>query len=106
VIVVATDAPFDSTSLRRVCVRAQNGLARTGCTTAHGSGEVVVAFSTEQESVRETDPELLNQAFRAVAEAVEDAVLSGLAHAEPVTGRQGRRLPVLRDLLHGVARLG
>ena len=98
VIVVATDAPFDSATLRRVCVRAQNGLARTGCLTAHGSGELVVAFSTARESVRTPDPELLNEAFRAVAEAVEEAVLSGLAHAEPVTGREGRRLPVLRDL--------
>lgn len=99
VIVVATDAPFDSAALRRVCVRAQNGLARTGCLTAHGSGELVVAFSTEQESVREPDPELLNEAFRAVAEAVEEAVLSGLAHAEPVTGREARHLPTLSEIL-------
>jgi D-aminopeptidase len=98
VIVVATDAPFDSASLRRVCVRAQNGLARTGCVTAHGSGELVVAFSTERQSVREPEPQLLNEAFRAVAEAVEEAVLSGLAHAERVTGREGRSLPVLGDL--------
>lgn len=97
VIVVATDAPFDSASLRRICARAQNGLARTGCMTAHGSGELVVAFSTEQDSVREPGPELLNEAFRAVAEAVEEAVVSGLVHARPVTGREGRRLPVLRD---------
>jgi D-aminopeptidase len=98
VIVVATDAPFDSASLRGVCVRAQNGLARTGCVTAHGSGELVVAFSTERQSVREPEPQLLNEAFRAVAEAVEEAVLSGLAHAERVTGREGRSLPVLGDL--------
>lgn len=97
VIVVATDAPFDTASLRRICARAQNGLARTGCITAHGSGELVVAFSTARESGREPEPELLNQAFRAVAEAVEEAVLSGLTHAETVTGREGRSLPVLRD---------
>ncbi len=98
VIVVATDAPFDSATLRRVAVRAQNGLARTGCVTTHGSGELVLAFSTTTTSVREPDVELLNSAFRAVAEAVEEAVLSGLAHAEPVTGREGRRLPTLREL--------
>ncbi|KRE43668.1 P1 family peptidase [Knoellia sp. Soil729] len=98
VIVVATNAPFDSASLGRVCGRAQNGLARTGCVTAHGSGELVVAFSTEQQSVREPHPELLNAAFRAVAECVEEAVLRGLVEARPVTGREGRSLPVLRDL--------
>jgi D-aminopeptidase len=98
VIVVATDAPFDSATLRRVAVRAQNGLARTGCVTTHGSGELVLAFSTTT-TAQELDVPLLNSAFRAVAEAVEEAVLSGLAHAEPVTGRDGRRLPTLRDLV-------
>lgn len=98
VIVVATDAPFDSATLRRVAVRAQNGLARTGCATTHGSGEIVLAFSTSRAPVTGHAPALLDLAFRAVAECVEDAVLSGLAHAEPVTGREGRRLPVLGEL--------
>lgn len=98
VIVVATDAPFDSATLRRVAARAQNGLARTGCVTTHGSGELVLAFSTTPAPVEAPDVELLNSAFRAVAEAVEEAVLSGLVHAEPVTGREGRRLPTLREV--------
>lgn len=96
VIVVATDAPLDSAALRRVAVRAQNGLARTGCVTSHRGGEIVLAFSTTSTPVTEPDAALLNSAFRAVAEAVEEAVLSGLAHADPVVGREGRRLPVLR----------
>lgn len=99
VVVVATDAPFSSDVLRRVAVRVQNGLARTGCVTAHGSGELVVAFSTSRSPEADPDPALLNLAFRAVAEAVEEAVLSGLLHAEPVTGREGRRLPTLTELL-------
>jgi len=98
VIVVATDAPFDSATLRRVAVRAQNGLARTGCVTTHGSGELVLAFSTTTEPVKAPDVALLNGAFRAVAEAVEEAVLSGLVHARSVTGREGRRLPTLSDV--------
>lgn len=98
VIVVATDAPLDSASLRRVAVRAQNGLARTGCVTSHGSGEIVLAFSTARSPVTGPDPALLNVAFRAVAEAVEEAVLSGLINAAPVTGREGRHLLTLRDL--------
>lgn len=98
VIVVATDAPFDSAALRRVAVRAQNGLARTGCVTTHGSGELVLAFSTATTPAEQPEVELLNAAFRAVAEAVEEAVLSGLTHAEQVTGREARRLPTFRDL--------
>ncbi|WP_353950798.1 P1 family peptidase [Knoellia sp. S7-12] len=98
VIVVATDAPLDSAALRRVAVRAQNGLARTGCVTSHRSGELVLAFSATTKPVNDPDVALLNSAFRAVAEAVEEAVLSGLAHADPVVGREGRRLPVLREV--------
>ncbi|KGN36987.1 hypothetical protein N803_16355 [Knoellia subterranea KCTC 19937] len=96
VIVVATDAPFDSVTLRRVAARAQNGLARTGCVTTHGSGEIVLAFSTSRSPVHDPDVAQLDDAFRAVAEATEEAVLSGLAHATPVTGRANRRLPTLR----------
>ncbi|EAP97578.1 Peptidase S58, DmpA [Janibacter sp. HTCC2649] len=98
VIVVATDAPFDSATLRRVAARAQNGLARTGCVTTHGSGELVLAFSTTTTPAEQPEVGLLNSAFRAVAEAVEEAVLSGLADAAPVTGREGRCLPTLREL--------
>lgn len=98
VIVVATDAPFDSATLRRIAARAQNGLARTGCITSHGSGEIVLAFSTTATPAEQPEVGLLNSAFRAVAEAVEEAVLSGLAHAEQVTGREARSLPTLRTL--------
>lgn len=98
VIVVATDAPFGAAALRRVAVRAQNGLARTGCMTSHSSGELVLAFSTTTAPVDDVPVGLLNSAFRAVAEAVEDAVLSAVAHAEPAVGREGRRLPTLREI--------
>lgn len=98
VILVATDAPLDSATLRRVAVRAQNGLARTGCVTTHGSGELVLAFSTATTPAQQPAVELLNSAFRAVAEAVEEAVLSGLAAAESVTGREARTLPTLSEL--------
>lgn len=106
VIVVATDAPFDQATLRRLAVRAQNGLARTGCITAHGSGEIVLAFSTERDArpQQRHRPADLDLAFRAVAECVEEAVLSGLLHASPVTGRAGRRLPVLSGVLHDEGR--
>jgi D-aminopeptidase len=46
IIVVATDAPLDARQLRRLALRAGAGLARTGSVFGHGSGDIVLAFST------------------------------------------------------------
>ncbi|MCA9860936.1 MAG: P1 family peptidase, partial [Thermomicrobiales bacterium] len=51
VMVLATDAPMIDRQLRRLARRAILGLARTGSLGGHGSGDVVLAFSTA-ESVR------------------------------------------------------
>ena len=41
----------------------------------------------------------INPLFRAVAECVEESVLSSLLHAETVTGYHGRTVQCLSDLL-------
>ena len=46
IIVIATDAPLDSRQLMRLAKRAALGLARTGSTARHGSGDFMLAFST------------------------------------------------------------
>ena len=46
IIVVATDAPLDGRQLNRLAKRAALGLARTGSTARHGSGDFIIAFST------------------------------------------------------------
>ena len=43
----------------------------------------------------------INPLFRAVAECVEESVLSSLFHAETVTGYHGKTVPCLTDLLEG-----
>jgi D-aminopeptidase len=101
IVVVATDAPVSSRQLKRLLHRAQNGLARTGSATAHGSGEIVLGFSTaariahfgdraSQEIVflREESTHF-DPLFEAVTEATEEAVLSSLFNAETVVGRGG-----------------
>ena len=45
-IVVATDAPLTARNLDRVAMRAIMGLARTGSFASNGSGDYVIAFST------------------------------------------------------------
>jgi D-aminopeptidase len=99
VIVLATDAPLDARQLARLCKRAAAGLALTGSTYSHGSGDFVIAFSTarfvdhEPASLTTTETVLADEAqamswlFPAVTETVEEAVLNSLFQAKTVTGR-------------------
>lgn len=99
VIVVATDLAVDPDQLGRIARRVQNGLARTGCRTTDGSGELVLAVSTAPTPQR-ADRSTLGPAFDAVAECTEEAVWSALWHSTPTDGRDGRRQPGFpRDLL-------
>jgi D-aminopeptidase len=80
----------------------------------HGSGDIALAFSTSNQIEHEC-PRLhrqvsalhegaMDEAFRAVAEAVEEAVLSSMLHAVTTTGRDGhcaRSLAELLDTLEG-----
>jgi D-aminopeptidase len=107
IVIIATDLPVGAQQLKRLARRAQNGLARAGCTTSSGSGELVLAFSTSESG--SLSGEALDTAFRAAAETVEEAVLSSIFHAQPITGRAGRRqepfpvqrLPELMDQTSG-----
>lgn len=100
-VVLASDAPLNSRQLRRLCVRATAGLARTGSHIGHGSGDFVVAFSTAQrihhwsddmvrsQTVLADEPRAMHWLFPAVIEAVEEAVLNSLCRAETTIGRDG-----------------
>ena len=100
-IVLATDAPLTARQLRRLCVRAAAGLARTGSTYGHGSGDFVIAFSTAQriphrprsltvtQTVLADEGKVMYWLFPAVVECVEEAVLNSLFRAETVVGRDG-----------------
>ena len=98
-VVLATDAPLSERQLRRLCVRAAAGLARTGSHYGHGSGDFAIAFSTgwhidhEPATLTTTQTVLADEAqamywlFPAVVESVEEAVLNSLFRAETVIGR-------------------
>jgi len=114
-IVVATDAPLDAASLKRLGGRAVFGLARTGSSFSNGSGDYAIAFSTapdlrtshgatgpQTRTVLPTDD--LSPLFQAVLEATEEAVDNALLQATTMTGLGGRTveaLPVqkLKELL-------
>lgn len=96
-IVVATDAPIDARDLERLAARAVFGLARTGSSYSHGSGDFALAFSTA-ESLRISHGETavrprtlltsdgMSPLFQAALEATEEAVYNALLRATTVTG--------------------
>ena len=113
-IVVATDAPLSDRNLGRLAKRALLGMARTGATMSNGSGDYVIAFSTNSRVRRQNSVgvhetvELANASmsplFQAVAEATEEAIYNSMLQASDVEGHRGRieALPVkkLKHLFH------
>ena len=109
ITVLATDIPLSERQLRRLCRRALVGLSRTGSYCGNGSGEIVLAFTTANRVPHYAEKQILtfgmvqddaiNPLFRAVAECVEESVLSSLLHAETVTGKGGRTVRSLAELL-------
>jgi D-aminopeptidase len=99
-IVVATDAPLSARNLRRLGTRAFMGLARTGSVADNGSGDYVIAFSTNAEvrrpragSSRIQTADLANDAmsvlFQAVVEGTEEAIYNSLFMARTMSSRGG-----------------
>lgn len=109
ITILATDIPLTHHQLERISHRAIVGLSRTGSYCGNGSGEIVIAFSTGNHiphypqggliPLRAVADTKINLLFRAVAECVEESVLSSLLHAETVTGRGGLTVRSLADLL-------
>ena len=97
-IVMATDLPLSGRLLGRLARRAAFGLARTGASGAHDSGDYIIAFSTTYRlsgslpRIREAlalDEGVIDPAFRAAADATEEAILNSLFRAERIIGRDG-----------------
>jgi D-aminopeptidase len=113
IALVVTDAPLDGAACSRLARRVGLGLARTGSTAHHGSGEIFLACSTGVRGDRDGrlhgPPRLagpaLDPLFAAVVEASEEAVLTAMLCSATMTGRDGNRregLPAeeVRALLH------
>jgi D-aminopeptidase len=96
-IVVATDAPLDARDLKRLAARAVFGLARTGSSFSHGSGDYAIAFSTApglRTRMGDASPAArtilpsdgVSPLFQAALEATEEAVYNSLFRATTMTG--------------------
>jgi len=105
IAVVATDAPLLSHQLSRLCKRVALGIGRVGSYAAHGSGEIVVGFSTANRIPRRTQKmvyrakilldQRLDPLYEAVMEATEEAVLNSMCMARPMEGVNGNHVPAL-----------
>jgi D-aminopeptidase len=105
ITVIATDAPLLSPQLVRVCKRAALGIGRCGSFAAHGSGEIIVAFSTANIVPRTatrmtaTLDVLLDDAcdplYEAVVECTEEAIVNALCMADEMRGPTGHVSPAL-----------
>ena len=105
IAVIATDAPLTTHQLSRLAKRAALGVGRCGSIAAHGSGEILLAFSTSNVVPRElhqktyrlevlADP-YVNPIYAATIEATEEAIINAMCAAGPMTGRDDHAVPAL-----------
>lgn len=106
-IVVATDAPLDSRNLQRLAKRAFMGLAKTGGIAHNGSGDYVIAFSTDSllrtehgskeplQLVKLLSNDAVSPLFMAAIEATEEAIINSLFAASTTRGYRGRVVEAL-----------
>jgi D-aminopeptidase len=105
IVVVATDAPLLPSQLTRLAKRAALGIGRVGSYAAHGSGEILIAFSTANKLPRATKKmttkievtldTALDRLYEAVIECTEEAILNSLCLADDMIGQGGNFAPAL-----------
>lgn len=124
IAIVATDAPLLPHQCSALARRVTLGLARTGTTGSHFSGDLFLAFSAanpggftpydpatgdrrEYDQLRFVPWGKLDPFFAAVVQATEEAVANALVANEDMTGRAGHRSPALpRDRVAAIFRTG
>ena len=108
--VLATDAPLLPGQCQALARRLMLGLARTGTTGSHFSGDIFLAFSNANKAAFGTGypqgkPQLsqldfvpwneINPFYAAAVHASEEAVINSMVANETMTGRDGHRSPHL-----------
>ncbi len=113
IAVVGTDAPLIPHQCTALARRVTLGLARTGTTGSHFSGDLFLAFSTgnpeavtpgvavmrgtaeRYDQLRFVPWGFMDGFYTAVVQATEEAVANALVANEDMTGRDGHRSPAL-----------
>lgn len=114
IAIVATDAPLFPQQCKALARRVTLGLARTGTTGSHFSGDLFLAFSTANpeaftpgvttlssgaygryDSLEFIPWGFLDPFYESVVQGVEEAVINALVANEEMVGRDGHRTPAL-----------
>jgi L-aminopeptidase/D-esterase-like protein len=113
IAIIATDAPLLPGQCKALARRVPLGLARTGTTGSHFSGDIFLAFSTAPvPGLASTFPTgdvgddefgtlqfvpwgRIDDFYTAVVQSVEEAVLNALVVNSDMVGRDGHRSPAL-----------
>lgn len=100
IVVLATNAPLTPTQLNRIAKRIGIGMGRSGTPSGNGSGDIYLAFSTENDPgemsktsetmIRALGDKEMNAIFLATVDCVDEAILNALCAAETMEGRRGR----------------
>ncbi|MBR1711722.1 MAG: P1 family peptidase [Clostridia bacterium] len=108
-VILATDLPLMDRQIRRVLRRCCAGLAHMGSYFGHGSGDVMIGFTTANRIPSPSMPTILARemlcesaletVFREAADATEEAVLNALVSADPDVTRDGETIHSLREYL-------
>lgn len=109
IMVIGTDIPLTNRQLNRLSRRAAIALGRVGSYMGNGSGDIALSFSTGNHMPHYGESPLepfhmlrddkLDPVFEAGAEAVEEAIISALYHAEDTHGIRGSHSRCLREFL-------
>jgi D-aminopeptidase len=114
IAIVATDAPLLPGQCKALARRVPLGLARTGTSGSHFSGDLFLAFSTANagaftpggrslygepigryDALRFIPWGYIDGLFEAVVQATEEAVLNALTANDEMVGLGGHRVPAL-----------
>ena len=110
ITIVATDAPLLPGQCKALARRVPFGLARTGTTGSHFSGDLFLAFSTTNVGMLDSSIDqpldssllpslefvpwgLMDDLYEAVVQCVEESVINVLVAGRTMIGRDGHRSP-------------
>lgn len=117
IVIIATDAPLQPLQCKAIAKRVPLGLARTGTTGSHFSGDIFLAFSTANKGAfasdfptgKATESDFdtsisipwgqMDAFYTATVQAVEEAVINALVVNKDMEGRDGHKSYALRHEL-------
>lgn len=105
ITVLATDLPVSPDQIERLCKRVALGIGRAGSHASHGSGEIIIGFSTAniiehgsaayKSKLSMISDKCINPAYQAVIEATEEAIINSLTSSVEMHGVDNHYVPAI-----------